>query len=473
MIQQTVILIDLPVFPKGSISLSLPAVASVLSSYYEIEVFDLNIIGTDTFFSHVGQKKSIVFFGIKVSCQNIENAINLSAMLKQYFPKVPLVWGGELPTLLPEKCLEYSDTIVQGLWEPIADVLIRDLQNGDLKKQYSGDNKFSLTDIRCPRFDLIKDTSKYYTFMGLPLETSRGCTEVCSFCMVHVMQKKNYFLKNSSQLEHELKSYNGKFINIVDYNFGVSPSHVIETCALIAKSGATGWMAEMCIEELDNDEMLAAMKASGCKIIYCGLESIEEKALNSVHKMNTNHVENYERIIRKVQSYDIQIASGFILGIDGMNKETFEKTLDFFHRMGIIYAKLTFLTYNPGTKVASYMTKKGTYTTTDISYYDGNHLSFLPHGVETDVVIQGTEFFIRNFYSLKRIISRSWQTKLSMIGRMEFILFNICYREAYILWIKNNVLRDPKNFRDLLNTQFSKRWSVNMADKLLSLIRRL
>ena len=231
-------------------------------------------------------------------------------------------------------------------------------------------------------------------------------------------------------------------------------------------------MAEMCIEELDNDEILAAMKASGCKIIYCGLESIEEKALNSVHKMNTNHIENYERIIRKAQSHGIQIASGFILGIEGMNKRTFEKTLDFFQKMGIIYAKLTFLTYNPGTKVANYMQKKGTFTTDDVSYYDGNHLSFLPNGVETDTVINGTEFFISNFYSLRNIIYRSWQTDLSLMERLEFILFNICYREAYLQWIKKDVLHNPENFSNLLNANFSKRWSVNIADKLLSLVRR-
>ena len=199
MIKQTVILVDLPVFPKGSISLSLPAVASVLSSYYEIEIFDLNIIDVNTFFSQIDKNKSIAFFGLKVSCQNIKNAISLASEIRQNFPKTTLIWGGELPTLLPEKCLEFTDSIVQGLWEPIAHSLIGDLQNEQLKTIYTGDNKFSLTDMLPPRFDLIKDPSRYHSFMGIPLETSRGCTEVCSFCMVHVMQKKNYFVKSSAR----------------------------------------------------------------------------------------------------------------------------------------------------------------------------------------------------------------------------------------------------------------------------------
>ena len=44
------------------------------------------------------------------------------------------------------------------------------------------------------------------------------------------------------------------------------------------KAGVNGWMAEMCLESLDNDEMLGFMRDSGCRIIYCGLESIDEEA---------------------------------------------------------------------------------------------------------------------------------------------------------------------------------------------------
>jgi radical SAM superfamily enzyme YgiQ (UPF0313 family) len=471
--EQCVILIDLPVFPKGSISLALPSLASILSNLYTVKIFDLNIIDADSLLANTDEISTIAFFGLKVSSQNIEPAIKLSTRIKQNHPEIPVIWGGELPTLLPEMCLEHADTIVKGLWEPVADEFITDLQSGQLKKIYLGDNKFPLTDIQPPRFDLIKNPSLYYSFMGLPIETSRGCTEVCSFCMVHVMQKKNYFVKTKQQLQQELTAYRGKFINIVDYNFGVSAAHAIDTCAAISKSGAIGWMAEMCIEDLDNDQILAAMQASGCKIIYCGLESIEETALNSVHKMNTNHIENYERIIRKVQGYEIQIASGFILGIEGMNEKTFEKTFNFFQKMGVIYAKLTFLTFNPGTKVATYMLKKGTYTTDDISYYDGNHLSFIPNGVETDTVIKGTADFINKFYSLKSIISRSGQNRLSLIGRLEFILFNICYRDAYLQWLEKDILKNPQNFSQLLNTRFSKRWQIDIADKLLSLVRWL
>ena len=468
-----IILIDLPVFPKGSITLSLPAVAAIYAGEYEVEVVDLNMLSISDFLQTVGARKNVAFWGLKVSAQNFEEAKNISAAIKKADQNQLIVWGGELPTLLPEDGLRHADTVVQSLWEPVADEFISDLKNNRLKRIYTGDNKFELTNLLPPRFDLVRHAEQYYSFMGLPLETSRGCTEVCTFCMVHVMQKKNYFTKSEAQLREELKAYKGKFINIVDYNFGVSAEHVISTSRLIKESGATGWMAEMCIEFLDNDTLLAAMQKSGCRMIYCGLESIDDKALESVHKMNTNHIENYERIIRKVQSYGIQIASGFILGIEGMNERTFESTFQFFQRMGILYAKLTFLTYNPGTKVAAYMKKKGEFTTDDLSYYDGNHLSYLPHGVSAKVVAEGTENFIRQFYSFKNIVARSFNTNLSFARQLEFILFAYCFSDAYRQWLQEDVLRQPDNLVVLLKKQFKKSFLVYWADHLLSFIRKM
>ncbi len=467
-----VILIDLPVFPKGVLSLSLPAVAACFPESYRTEIIDLNLIEERTFLAALKTRKNIAFIGLKVSAQNFKQAQYYSSILKQLHPNVPLIWGGELPSLLPQICLSYADTIVESLFESIAKEFIADIANNELKHIYTGTNKGDLGTYLPPALDLI-DKSRYYNFMGIPLETSRGCSEVCAFCMVHTMQKKTYFCKGAKQLQHELEAYNGSFVNVIDYNIGVDPTHVIATAKTIKSANVHGWMAEMCIESLDNEEVLIALKESGCRMIYCGLESIDTAALKGVHKMNTNHVENYERIIRKAQQYGIQVASGFILGINGMNENTFKESLDFFHRMGIIYVKLTFLTYNPGTKVAENMKKKGSFLSEDISVYDGVHLSYLPNGVEADVVLQGAVAFIRDFYSIKQIILRSLNTKLGFWRRIEFILFNYLYREPYLQLVNTNALFSADHFSALLNSRFQKKWNMRLADEMLHIIRKI
>ena len=448
-------LFDLPTFPKGVLSLSLINVASCLATEFNVRIIDLNFSDPHAYIEK-NDLSGISVFGLKVSSQNFDFAIQISNRLKTKYPSASILWGGELPTLLPDICKPYADCIVTGLFEPVVNEFIYDLKHGQLKTTYNGHNNAELDQIPQPRFDLVEQKNNYYRFMGLPLETSRGCTEKCAFCMVHVMQKKNYFLRNFESRAGILNSYKGEYVNIVDYNFGVNKTHVIEVSNLLKQACVTGWMAEMCIEELDDDEMLRAMSISGCKIIYCGLESIDDKALASVHKMNTNHVDRYERIIRKVQSHGIQIAAGIIIGLENMNESTFTALEDFFNRMGLMYAKLTFLTYNPGTKVQAYMKKKGEFCTEDITHYDGNHLTYIPTGLDLPSVLKGTQQFIPRFYSLGAIIKRSGNTRHTFLSRVEFILFNLCYRDAYLQWMKENLLYDNTAVKRLMQKAFKK-----------------
>ena len=440
-----------------------------MKNEFDVEIIDLNVELYDRF--RLSQPE-YVFVGMKVSSQNYKIASELTRKIKSANHSIKVIWGGEFPTLMPEESLNSADSIFIGLFEPVAREFIDDLKNNNLQKVYSADTNYSMDVIPKPDFSIIKNIQNYYSFMGLPLETSRGCTEKCSFCMVHVMQKKNYYIKSASQLSDEMAAYNNHFVNIIDYNLGVDKVHIIKVAERIKKSGALGWMAEMCIELLDDDELLKVMSDSKCKMIYCGLESIDDLALQSVHKMNTNHIENYERIIRKVQSYGIQIGAGLILGMSNTNEHTFQKSLDFFQRMGLIYVKLTFLTYNPGTKVQKYMEKKGTFITKKIEEFDGLHLSYLPHDVQRETVISGTEYFIKKFYSFSSIIRRSLNTKLSFGGKLEFIMFSYCYGQVYHQWLKNGFLRKPDNFEKLLTRRFKKSIDVLIAEKILSSVRR-
>ena len=468
--KKKIILFDLPTYPKGVLPLSLLSVASCLKNDFDVEITDLNF---ESFSIEQFKAHSYVLIGMKVSSQNSKIAIELTRQIKSAHKNIQVMWGGEFATLMPDECLLFADSIICGPFERLATRFISDLLNNNLQRIYISESNYLMDIVPAPDFSLVKNISNYSSYMGLPMETSRGCTEKCVFCMVHVMQKKNYLLKSVNQLEKEVSAYKNHFINIIDYNFGVDKEHVMKAAEIIKKSGALGWMAEMCIEFLDDDALLDAMSASGCKMIYCGLESIDDVALQSVHKMNTNHVENYERIIRKAQSHGIQIAAGVILGMANTGETTFQKTLDFFQRMGVIYAKLTFLTYNPGTKVQKYMEKKGEFTTQQTEEFDGVRMSYLPYGVKREVVISGAEYFIKNFYSISSIIKRARNTPSNVSGKIEFILFSFCYSHVYRQWIDNNFLRQPEEFQKLLLDKFKKPVAIKIAEKALFLIRKI
>jgi hypothetical protein len=148
--------------------------------------------------------------------------------------------------------------------------------------------------------------------------------------------------------------------------------------------------------------------------------------------------------------------------------KTFENTLDFFREVGIMYVKLTFLTYNPGTTAYKYYKKKGVYPQEDnYGVFDGNHLSYIPDGVKEEEIYQGATWFINNFYSFRSIWQRSRKLKQGWLDSAAFVLFNICYAIPYKEWVVNDIFSNEQNFDKLLKQRYRKTFTQSIAENLL------
>lgn len=460
---KNIYLIDLPTFPKGQITLAFPVIAASLPKRYAIKYIDLNI---DDIQLNEFEFENCLFIGIKVSCQNLKNAIHLTNQLKLISENCKVIWGGELPTLLPDKALQYCDSIVTNAFEAIAEELVLDCEHHVLKKQYNG--LLKTTKLITPDFSIIKHTESYSKLFGYPLETSKGCDKKCTFCMVHTMQP-NAITKTKQQLINELNTLSGNFINVVDYNIGVSNAHLTNVIEAFTESTVTGWMAEMCIETLNDDELLDRLAKSKCKIIYCGLESIDENSLSSINKSKTNTIDNYKTIVQKAQKYGIQIAAGIIIGLPHATAKTLDATFDFFKQLGLIYVKLTFLTYNPGTKVHTSMQRVGEYTTDDITKFDGNHFTFLPHGVDKESILEALKYNIKDFYSQKSIELRANIAlgNHNFQSLQWFKCFNEIYSDVYFNWLNYDIFTNENAINELLNLKYTKNNTTITAENNL------
>lgn len=467
----SVILIDLPTFPKGTVSLSLPYLAAILGRQCDVRVLDMNFMSMETTIGKVAEAAPVMV-GLKVSSQNLFVAKQLTHELKTLLPDGKLVWGGEFPSLMPDEAAAHADCVVSGLFDIVADEFMHDLLQGSLKPRYDGKNTALPEFWTSPDWSSVTDHGGYNRFMGLPLETSRGCTESCTFCMVLVMQRKHYHTRPLDIIAADVKAIGRNHINIIDYNFGVSADHVKQVCAVIERSEALGFMAEMCIDLLDNDEVLEAMQKARCRMVYCGLESIEQNALKSVGKDRTNHIEHYRRIIAKAHAKGISIASGFILGMEGTTLSSYREARQFFKEVGIMYVKLTFLTFNPGTRSKTFYEKKGRFLTEDVRYYDGNHLTYLPEGVSEHETLEGTRWFIRNFYSLKAILARAILFPTGATDRLAFVLFNLCYRQVYLDWMRRDSMIPSSGSNRSIDGLYRRPWAVRLSESLLLFLWR-
>ncbi len=469
--QPLIYFIDLPTFPKGVISLSFPAIAASLPEKYPIVFVDLNLIGFSDKNVRDFKSGNVFFVGIKVSLQNYKYAIDTTEKLRTYNKNLKIIWGGEYPTLFPKEASLYADSIVCGAFENVSSEILADLTLYSLKRSYDGKKNYNCSVLKPARYSILKNGKFYSQTMGFPLETSRGCDKKCTFCMVHTMQPLNNF-KTLNQLNLELKILNGKYVNVIDYNIGSNKEHLDNVIKAFTSSKTLGWMGEMCLESLDDDDLLKRLAKSKCRIIYCGLESIDEESLLSINKAKTNNVENYSRIIRKAQSHGIQIAAGIIIGMEGANKGNIDATFQFYQSIGIIYAKLTFLTYNPGTKVFQSMKRVGAYLTDKIEYFDGNHFTFLPRRVNKEEVMASLIENINSFYSKRNILKRAANAGLKDLEFQEFIHFNLSYREVYLKWIKNDIFNNEEGFKKLLNKKYKKSNAIIQSEKTINKIRK-
>jgi radical SAM superfamily enzyme YgiQ (UPF0313 family) len=464
--KEEILLVALPTLPKGNAPLALPYLAGVLGKRFGVAAIDLNVAAMD---EAVGMALKLrpLMAGLSVQAQNCREAERLSTALRKACPGILIVWGGEYATLLPDACAPHADCVVRGLFDPVAEAFMDDLASGRLQPLYQGGNSRSPSAQVTPDWQAIGWPSGYVRFMGLPLETTRGCPESCAFCMVHVMQPKHYHARPLEAVKADIDAIGNEHINIIDYNFGVSSEHVEAVCALIASSSAKGFTCEMTLALLDSDRVLTALRKARCRVVYCGLESLEPAALRSVGKHRTNDIENYRRIISKARAAGIQVASGLIIGMEHSSPESYRQARAFFEDVGIYYVKLTFLTFNPGTRTQAAYAKRGTFLTADPRLYDGNNLTFLPNGVDALETYKAAELFIRAFYTPSAILRRAHNARMGLVEGFQFVLFNLLFGRFYRDWLRAGALRPGHNPHERLNKTLKRPFWDCLAERML------
>jgi radical SAM superfamily enzyme YgiQ (UPF0313 family) len=461
------LLIDPPRFPRGALSLSLASVAASLRPAFEPRLLDLDFEPRDSWERLLAAGPAPALIGLKVSAQNLREAEEVSRLARRVRPGAAVVWGGELPTLRPDLARGLADAVVRGRFEGVAEAFVADARAGRLRPEYDGTAVAAPPPV--PALDLVERPERYVRFLGTPLEASLGCSEHCTFCMVHSMQPAGREL-DAALLRRDLEANPRDFASVVDYNLGDGRERLLAAAAALERSAVRGWTCEACLESLDDGEVLAALARARCRVVYCGLESVSEAALRSVAKTQ-NAVSEYRRVIRRAQDAGIDVASGYILGLAGQTAADAEAFADFAEEAGLAYVKLTFLTFNPGTKALASMAARGRVLTEDPAAYDGVRPTWLPPGVEAADLRAQAARMIARLYSWRSAWRRSRHLAGRPAARAEFVLLSRCFGEAYRDWSRLGAL-GPGEPR-LLDAPFAKPARLAACEALLSGARRL
>ncbi len=225
----------------------------------------------------------------------------------------------------------------------------------------------------------------YKRFPVAPIITSRGCPYKCTYCQAGIMSGTRMRYRPVSLVIEEIRylidRYGVKEFQIIDDNFTLNRKYVMDFCnAIISNHIDITWTCPNGIR-LDtlNDEMVEAMKSSGCYVISAGIESGSDRILNYVKKRETTKVMMEK--VRMIQRHGIEVIGFFILGFPTETLEEMKQTIRFSKALGLIRANFLLFHPIPGTEIYTMLNHTGELMNIN---YDANsfaEVAYTPQGI--------------------------------------------------------------------------------------------
>lgn len=162
-------------------------------------------------------------------------------------------------------------------------------------------------------------------FPVLRMSISRGCQGGCNFCSCAILHGNQDIRKNVDEVCDYLKDLEKhSFSGIIEFaspTFTIYKDWVRDFCLEYKKRKIKiKWRCVTRVDAID-EPTLKLMSEANCTRIGLGIETIDSKEQEALHK-NINKTSIFE-IIRLIQSYNIEVLSYLISGIEGQTSENF------------------------------------------------------------------------------------------------------------------------------------------------------
>lgn len=308
--------------------------------------------------------------GISCMTANAPRAYEVAAGFRAQGKTV--VMGGVHPTILPEETLLHADSVVIGEAEGVWEKLLEDFAAGNLNRSYHD-----------PAPDLSRYVKKDFTkilkkrlFSIVPIMTTRGCPYNCDFCCVTDLFGKTIRHIPIENVVKDIQNSGSRNFMFLDDNIIGHQKYAKELFrALIPLK--IKWVGQASISFLKETELLQLAADSGCKILFIGLESVNEVQMKTLKKSLKDNAE-LKQTMKKIKKMGILIHASMIFGFDSDTKKVFRETVKFLIKARISTVSFNILTPYPGTKTYDTLKRAGRLLTNDWKYYDHNTVVFNP-----------------------------------------------------------------------------------------------
>ena len=301
-----------------------------------------------------------------ISCMTgtqIHFAIKIAKIIRKATGgKVPIVWGGPHPSILPQQTLEsqYVDMVCVGEGDMVFYELVKTLErNGSLAAVKGiGFKKDGKTVVNPPEplidmenllpvpWELINVESYVHPDMYLKSsrildigQTSRGCPFNCGFCCSASLRMRKWRAmsveKSLKAITEPVKRFNLDGVWIRDDEFYIDRDRANKICEQIIREKLNiRWYTSGTRVDVFNkasDKQIAILKQSGAYVLKFGAESGTNRILKLVNKGIT--VEETVKANLKAKKHDIIPAFALMIGFPTETFEEVNNTVDLIFRL--------------------------------------------------------------------------------------------------------------------------------------------
>jgi radical SAM superfamily enzyme YgiQ (UPF0313 family) len=333
--------------PMSLLSLAAP----LEQAGYEVRLIDAAI--ESNYLQRIADEiKDACCFGVSLlTGPMILPALEAGRLVRRISPRLPVIFGGWHPTLLPEQTLQEGciDAIVRGQGEH---TLLELLQRSRRGESFTGVAGVSFKDghrvvhnpdrpvvnvntLPMPAYHLV-DLDAYERACGIRktvYTSSIGCPYACNYCTDTVFYKRKFNALPAQRVVSEVTELVGRYrlkeISFLDSNFPVDVKRALTIArGFINSDTKFHWTFQASTDLLCrmNDQDVQLLAAAGVTHIGFGTESAAEEVLKLMNKPHQRIPDMFETA-RKCQSAGIKVTFNLIIGYPGETESHRAETL--------------------------------------------------------------------------------------------------------------------------------------------------
>lgn len=240
----------------------------------------------------------------------------------------------------------------------------------------------NLDELPFPAWDLMNLDDyvdpAYFKGRHLAIFSGRGCPYDCSFCASRVTWQRKLRLRSVENVMEEIRH----IVNVLgvtnlmfwDDTFAADKKRAIAICNKIIEEDLDISYTVQIRADACSDELIEALRDSGCAFAAIGVESGNEQMLERIGKREGK--EQFRNAVRAMKRANLPTIASYIIGLPGDTHETIRETMEFALELDADQSKFMILAPYPGTRVYDVAVEKGLVDPTsfeqmeNLNYYD-------------------------------------------------------------------------------------------------------